>query len=112
MILLTNQYINQLGKVYQAYRDFGLCITPESILNLLNPYTLLGFIAGGVVANTLSQFLYHYYIRYRFKKDIALVSISTEFEIQQKLPLFVFARISLSTKMISTFCFFYLIGCV
>ncbi len=26
-----------------------LCITPESILNILNPYTLLGFITGGAV---------------------------------------------------------------
>lgn len=31
---------------------------------------LLGFIAAGVIGNTLSQVLYHYYVHYRFKKDI------------------------------------------
>lgn len=31
---------------------------------------LLGFVAAGVVGNTLSQVLYHYYVHYRFKKDI------------------------------------------
>lgn len=31
---------------------------------------LIGFVAAGVVGNTLSQVLYHYYVHARFKKDI------------------------------------------
>lgn len=58
---------------------------------------LLGFVAAGVVGNTLSQVLYHYYVHYRFKKDIQeAVNIKKEVDLavneqgeqlmQQSLP--------------------------
>lgn len=58
---------------------------------------LLGFVAAGVVGNTVSQVLYHYYVHYRFKKDIQeAIEIKKEVDIaiadqgeqlmQQSLP--------------------------
>lgn len=52
-----------------------LCYVMVSIQEIFSTIwfmEMIGFVAGGVVANTISQILYHYYIRYRFKKDINL----------------------------------------
>lgn len=60
---------------------------------------LLGFVAAGVIGNTLAQVLYHYYVHYRFQKDIReAMSIKKEVDqaigehgdqlMQQSIPLY------------------------
>lgn len=77
-----------------------LCYTMVSYRQIFSTIwflELIGFVAAGVVGNTIAQVLYHYYVHYRFKKDIReAVEIKKEIDIavhdegeqlmQQSLP--------------------------
>lgn len=45
-------------------------VSYETIFSTMWFLELLGFVAAGVIGNTLAQVLYHYYVHYRFKNDI------------------------------------------
>lgn len=47
-----------------------LMVSLREIFSTIWFLELLGFVAGGVVANTVAQVCYHYFIHFRFKKDI------------------------------------------
>lgn len=67
------QYQKQSSVIFVSLLCY-IMVSIQEIFSTIWFLEMIGFIAGGVVANTLSQFLYHYYIRYRFKKDIALAT--------------------------------------
>lgn len=74
------EYRRQTSIIFITIICYMLASTTE-ILTALWVLEMLGFVAVGVISDALSQLFYHYYVQFRFKKDVQEAGIlKTEVE--------------------------------